>query len=169
MTQKKPKAADKPREEVWDALPRPMHHARRRVRTIITQESLTKQQFKEECDVNRIVKAAEATGSIQHLNPFEGNYGDFTQAPDDYQQALHQVMEAQEQFDALPSKIRAHFENDPAKFLGWQNDSEAVELMRKHGLLKKQPEEVVEPVPKKAAKPPKQPAGEPPTSGEKPE
>lgn len=140
--QKSSKASRDAAQPLSGAFPLAMHEQRRRVVTRVTEPTLTKQQFKNECDVNNIVKTFETTGAITHLNNFEGSFGDFTQAPADYHEAVQTVMEAQDLFDALPSKVRAHFENDPAKFLAFQDDPEAIALMEEHGL--KKPSEVIE-------------------------
>lgn len=49
----------------------------------------------------------------------------------DYQSALHRVMQAQEAFAAIPSAIRARFDNDPAKFLDFAYNPENAEEMVK--------------------------------------
>lgn len=95
----------------------------------------TKQQFKEECDVNRIMKKWEAGGGISHIKNSPGNYGDFTSVSD-YLTALTTVNFAQEAFDHLPAEIRDRMGNDPRQLLLFmenpENEKEAIEL----GLLK---------------------------------
>lgn len=83
--------------------------------------SLTKQAFRDECDVNNILAKYQKTGII----PFTrqgGHYGDFTMV-EDYQTSLNKVMAAQESFLALPSTLRARFNNDPAEFVRFVQDS----------------------------------------------
>lgn len=82
--------------------------------------SMTKQSFKEECDINNIVKRFEATGIVDHLNE-KAREGVYTDLPDsmDYQQALEIGRKAQEAFASLPATIRATFQNDPAAFLAF--------------------------------------------------
>ena len=101
-----------------------------------TQPTMTQQQFKDEADINRLVDRFLRTGEVP---PVDGRamYGDFIDVPDGYQAALNAVIEAQAGFDALPSKIRQRFDNDPAELLSFLQDpknlDEAVEL----GLLEK--------------------------------
>lgn len=131
---KDPKLPKKP-------LPQAMFETRRRVTFKSTQPSMAKQEFKKECDVNTIVRGFERTGVISHINTHEGAFGDYINAPESYQEALNTVMDAQNDFDALPSAVRAHFHNDPARFMNFQNDEEGMDLMRKHKLLAaKEPE-----------------------------
>lgn len=107
---------------------------------------MTKQSFKKECDVNSIVKAFERNGVITHVNQREGQYGDFTMAPEDYQEAVQSVMDAQEMFDELPSEIRRFFDNDPEEFMRHHESDDAKELMQKYGLRKPEEIPVIEPV-----------------------
>nr|QJB20846.1 MAG: internal scaffolding protein [Microvirus sp.] len=99
--------------------------------TINTEESLTQQQFKAECDINNIMAKYKKTGLITHVNRFAGHIGDFSSG-DSYQESLHKVMAAQESFNALPAHIRSRFFNDPAQMLDFlsdpKNDEEAVKL-----------------------------------------
>lgn len=80
-------------------------------------ESMTKQSFKDDCDVNRIMKRFQQTGIVDHVNKFAGDYGDYTDLPQSYHEACNQVLEAESMFMSLPSTVRSHFDNDPGKFL----------------------------------------------------
>lgn len=93
--------------------------------------SMTKQAPAEDADVNNILKKYAQTGVITHTNPKQALYGDFSNAKS-YQEALNGVLDAQEQFDALPSQIRERFKNNPAELLSFldnqDNRDEAIEL-----------------------------------------
>lgn len=92
---------------------------------------LTKQCFADECDIGNIMARFDKTGLIEHVNKFQGDYGDFTGAQE-YQESLNQVMAAEDMFMSLPAKVRAKFENDPGQFLDFvgnpDNLSEMVDL-----------------------------------------
>ena len=96
-----------------------------------TGESLTQQQFKEECDVNHILAKYRKTNMITHLNKHQGQYGDFATA-EDYQETLHRVMQAQDSFQQIPADVRARFNNDPARLIDFlskpENNDEAIKL-----------------------------------------
>lgn len=109
-----------------------------------TGESLTHQAHKRECDVNNIMAKFEKTGVLEHRNTYQGEYADFTNAPMDYQESLNQVLEAEEMFSSLPSKIRARFGNSPAAFLDFVDNPESGPEMVKMGLAVQQPEDVFE-------------------------
>lgn len=129
--------------------------------------SMTKQEFKDECDINQIMKRYEVTGEIRHVNSREGTYGDFTDVKS-YHDAQNIVLEANAFFADLPATVRDRFGNDPAKMLAFledgKNRDEAIEL----GLVKRpEPEapaqkvEIVNPPPPKQDSPPKAATGGP--------
>lgn len=98
------------------------------------EEGMTKQGFKDDCDLNILLKRQEQGANVLagliKENPM---YGDFTDVPT-FDKALNIVALAQEQFDALDAKIRARFGNDPAKFLAFANDGRNISEMISMGL-----------------------------------
>lgn len=127
------------------------------------EKTLAQQQFIEECDINTIMDRYANDGLLDHVNNFQGSYGDFTSAQD-YQTSLNQVIEAEASFMDLPAKVRARFGNDPAQLIGFleSNDPADLEESVKLGLRESR-----EPPPspeKKAAPPPSKEAAEQPTS-----
>lgn len=99
-------------------------------------EGRTKQQFKDECDINNIMKKYERNLLLDHVNRFNGQYADVT-GDVDYQTALNTIISAEEAFFSIPAKIRARFENDPQRFLEFVSDPSNREELGKMGLLKK--------------------------------
>lgn len=97
--------------------------------------SMTKQADADGCDINKIMRRYEKTGVVEHVNRFQGDYGDFTSVQD-YQTSVNQVLAAQEAFNSLPSKVRRRFDNDPASFLAFVGDEANREEMVELGLLK---------------------------------
>jgi len=77
----------------------------------------TKQEFKEECDINRIMARYLRTGSWPAETKV-GTYGDFSKASS-LQEAYAIVDEAESQFAGLPAKVRDRFKNDAVAFLAW--------------------------------------------------
>lgn len=96
-------------------------------------DSLTQQQFKEECDVNNILAKYKKTGMLNHVNKHQGNFGDFASV-DDYQTSLHKLMIAQQSFNQLPSELRNKFDNDPGKLIEFISDEKNTEDCYKYGL-----------------------------------
>ncbi len=101
--------------------------------TIDTGPGLTKQSFRDECDVNFIMNKWQRTGEIpaDQLGKMRPEYGDFSN-PNDYMTALNQVLEAQEAFASLPAFLRDRFANEPANLLRFlsipENQEEAIKL-----------------------------------------
>lgn len=108
---------------------------RRRVQKHFTEPSRTKQAFKQECDINHIMKKFKKVAGVEFLNKYQGyvggQFGDFTEVVD-YRTALDQINRSRAVFDALPSILRKRFDNDPAKFLDFvqdpNNSKELVEM-----------------------------------------
>lgn len=93
----------------------------------------TKQSFKDECDINRIMKKYQNTGVLP-VGIGVGQYGDFYDV-DDYMSAQLVVKRAEAQFAALPSAVRARFSNSPAALLAFVADKANYDEARKLGLL----------------------------------
>ena len=83
--------------------------------------SRTKQSFKEECDINTIMKRYENTGVLPELIKTNPAYGDFSDVGT-YLEAMSVVKLAEEQFSGLSAKVRDRFSNDPVKFLEFANN-----------------------------------------------
>lgn len=96
--------------------------------------SLTRQSEAEACDINYILKRVEAGGLVQTRGA-EPIFGDFSEIGD-YFTSLNTVIDAQTRFDALPAQLRARFENDPNKILGFVNDPSNREEAIKLGLTR---------------------------------
>mgnify|MGYP003382125878 CR=1 FL=1 len=103
------------------------------IESINTEPTLTQQQFKEQCDINNIIKHYTQTGEL----PLSNKVGQFLDVSNvqDYQTALQTVFEAQHAFDALPSSIRSRFENDPNQLLAFIEDDANHEEALTLGLL----------------------------------
>ncbi len=95
--------------------------------------SMTKQSFKDECDINFIMKKFEKTGLLDHVNKFNGYYGDLPENVD-YQTALNSVFEAEAAFRSLTADIRSKFHNDAGEFLAFVEDAENAEEIIALGL-----------------------------------
>lgn len=96
-------------------------------------ESLTKQAFSDECDINKIMRRAEQTGELPDMIKNNPQYGDFSDVPT-YQEACNVVQKAEEQFNALNAHIRSRFSNDPAQFLEFATNPANAREMIKMGL-----------------------------------
>lgn len=100
--------------------------------------SRTKQEFKDQCDINNIIKSFKLTGQINHVaaNAAKGRYENL---PDevDFQTSLNTIRTASMAFESLPSKLRDRFGNDPTAFLEFISDPENLDEATRLGLIKK--------------------------------
>lgn len=94
----------------------------------------TKQEFKDECDINILLKRYEHFGEMPPINHVAPQYLDVT--GHDYQTHMAVVAGAQSLFNELPSHVRNRFRNDPAEFLDFCHDPANHNEMLKMGLLR---------------------------------
>lgn len=113
--------------------------------------TLTQQHFKDECDINNILRQFNITGLLPE-SPLSPRYGDFT-GISDYHTALNQVIAAENEFMGLPAQIRSRFDNDPAKLIEFLENSDNKDEAIKLGLVQQHEElpQVVEVPQEKAA------------------
>lgn len=108
--------------------------ARIRVSLDCGDQMVTKQSHKAECDINNILKQYQRTGIITHVQNARPTYEDLPSNVD-FQQAMNTVLEAERAFLALPGKVRAHFDNNPERFLAAFYDPDQVDTLRGFGLV----------------------------------
>jgi phage internal scaffolding protein len=95
--------------------------------------TLTQQHFKDECDINNILRQFNVTGLLPE-NTLSPRYGDFT-GIGDYHTALNRVIAAEDEFMALPAQIRSRFDNDPANLIEFLENSDNKDEAIKLGLV----------------------------------
>lgn len=108
----------------------------KRIQIIIPPESKTQQQFKDEVDINRIMKKYQQGIPITHIARTPGFYGDFTKITD-FNSAMSAISNAEHSFMQLPSSLRKRFGNDPAQLLEFLSDSKNLDEAVKLGLMTK--------------------------------
>lgn len=96
----------------------------------------TQQQFKDQCDVNNIIRKYNQTNEITHLARTRGVYADISTIGD-YADSLTKVMSAQEAFLTLPATVRRDFSNDPGQLLSFMKDPANFEKCVEYGLFEK--------------------------------
>lgn len=109
-------------------------HVSRETSLFCQEPTRAQQQFKEECDINTIVKNFGLTGEMPSnvRMPLSADFVETTS----YQEALNQLIAADEAFLQYPAELRARFENDPGKFVEYVSDPKNVEDARKWGLAR---------------------------------
>lgn len=105
---------------------------------VCPDDGVTQQQFKEECDINEIVRRFGLTGQLPDGIGMPQS-GDFTGITD-FQSAMEVVRRSQEAFMELPADIRARFANDPQRVLEFLADDSNRDEAIKLGIVSKPPE-----------------------------
>lgn len=98
-------------------------------------DSRTQQQFKDECDINVLVRRFGLTG-VMPTNPRIPMQGDFT-GVSDYQSAVNAVREAMDGFMELTADVREYFKNDPQNLLRFMQDAGNRDKAMELGLIPK--------------------------------
>jgi len=108
------------------------------VATVNDQPTMAQQQYKDECDVNKIMEKYQKTGEFTHSTEKKGTYGDFSEITD-YHTMVNTVTYAQEAFMLLPANVRIKFRNDPGELLKFIQDDKNYDEALKLGLLNQKP------------------------------
>jgi phage internal scaffolding protein len=103
--------------------------------TPVVGESLTQQEFANECDVNLIVGKWAQTGVLPNANATVGDYLDLSDVPT-FHEAQNVFVRANEMFMALPADVRVEFGNDPAKFLAAVHDEKQHKRLYELGVFR---------------------------------
>lgn len=133
----------------------------RNAETLNAKRGRTKQEFRDECDLNALMKRYEKTGVAPAGRVGVPQYFDASEVPD-FHSAMQIMVDAENEFMRLPASVRKQFGNDPTAFIEYATDPKNIDQMREWGLAdpKKEPDapvrvEVVQaPVEGKAPPPP---------------
>ena len=101
------------------------------------EPSMTIQSADDETDINVMIARYQKTGSFHgstNMPTVRPDFGDFVAVPD-YQNAMNILVQAQDQFAALPAQIRDRFANSPENYLAFLLDSSNKEEAIKLGLV----------------------------------
>lgn len=111
----------------------------------------TKQEFKDECDINVIMSQYLKNGQLPNLNEVAPQYldvGDF-----DFQASMNYIADAKTMFNQLPASIRSQFDNNPASFLDFCSKEKNRPELKEMGLLKPESEWIQTEIPAPAPAP----------------
>ena len=101
------------------------------------EPSLTIQSAADETDINVMIARYQKTGSFHgstNMPTVRPEFGDFVGVPE-YQNAMNILLQAHDQFAALPANIRDRFGNSPEKYLAFLSDTSNKEEAIKLGLV----------------------------------
>lgn len=96
-------------------------------------ETMTQQQYKEECDINNIMKSYVQTGEL----PLKQRVGQFLDVSNvgSFHEMMDQVIAAEDAFMQFPAQLRSKFENDPQKMFEYLSDDKNYDEAVSLGLL----------------------------------
>jgi len=98
-------------------------------------KSMTQQQFRDECDINVIMKRYERSGTLpEGISGAQPQFGDFSDVPD-FQTIQNTVVAVQMAFNRLPASTRARFDHSPQKALDFLSNSENTPEAFKLGMI----------------------------------
>lgn len=80
----------------------------------------TQQCHKDQCDINKIMARFAVTGTISHVNKYQGMYADFSDF--DFLEQQQRLDAGRDVFAALPAEVRREFKEDPQAFFDFVND-----------------------------------------------
>lgn len=117
---------------------------RRRVQSHPRGQSMTKQADTEKADMNRILSRASSTGLLPQrvAQPLSGEIPDI----ESFHDAMNLIVNANNQFMALPVAIREEFRHSPEAFLDFARNPENAEKMVTMGLAQKKAPDAPQPV-----------------------
>lgn len=91
----------------------------------------TKQSFKDQCDINKILKKAQVKGGLAHVQKYpEAVYGEFDPSLDLFT-ARERIAKAEQIFMELPAEVRSEFRNDALEFVNYAGSLTPGELIDK--------------------------------------
>ncbi len=95
-------------------------------------DGAAQQQFKDDCDTNKIMQRFQKTGAIDHVAKHQPEYG--FASGNDYHQSMNIITKADSMFNDLPSNIRNEFNNNPQAFLEFVQDPKNAERANELGI-----------------------------------
>lgn len=102
---------------------------RKKYWTECKDEHLTKQSFKDQCDINRVLDRAKTGAGLSHIANYGGMYGDFSDwDANTYEDMRNQLARGESIFNDLPAELRAEFDNNAGKFFEEVNKRTPEEL-----------------------------------------
>lgn len=116
---------------------------------ICPEPTRTKQEFRDETDINTLLRRFSVTGELP-TGVRMPTYGDFDIVMD-FQSAANAIAQANEAFEQMPAEVRRRFDNDPERFVAFCSDRDNLAEARKLGLV---PPEELPPKPAPAGGPP---------------
>lgn len=98
--------------------------------------SLTRQEFADECDINKLLEGYDKNG-VSWPGPAPGvepMYLDCTEWSGDYREHMDHLIKAEEAFMSLPANVRKEFANDSVAFVEFAMKKDNLPKLQEWGL-----------------------------------
>ena len=105
-----------------------------RWKTKLDEKSMTRQEFKKECDVNVVLDRYLKTGQLPY-SAGTGVYSNVSEVPS-YQEALQFVIDAQNDFAKLNPHVKNRFGNNPQNLIEFLQNEDNYDEALKLGLVR---------------------------------
>lgn len=105
---------------------------------VVCGKSMTKQSFRDQVNINKILARHRKTGMLDHVNGKTPFYGDVSGLVS-YQDSLNVIQQANDLFSGMSSDVRARFKNDPIEMIKFFQDEKNIEEAIKLGMCVKRP------------------------------
>lgn len=102
----------------------------------LLEPCLVEQHHSDDTLIQNILKKYDKTGVFYHVNQAQASYQDNTPF-NEYQDMFDKIKAADANFAALPSHIRAEFNNNTGEFLEFVNNDNNLDKMQEMGLIPK--------------------------------
>uniref|UniRef100_A0AAU8B6B7 Internal scaffolding protein n=1 Tax=Dulem virus 148 TaxID=3145625 RepID=A0AAU8B6B7_9VIRU len=86
------------------------------------------QSFAESTDIHSIMRRF-SNGEVDVLEKVQGFYGDITDMPDTYAEALQRIADSEKVFMSLPVEVRAKFGHNFSEFLAASQDADFLDRL----------------------------------------
>lgn len=96
----------------------------------------TRQDQKDSCDINLIMRKYVKQGIVPRLNPKTPVYDDFSTALS-YHESLERIQRANKLFYELPADLRSACDNDPALLIPYVENEENIDELVELGVMEK--------------------------------
>ena len=107
-----------------------------------TDRSMAQQHMRDDCNINNIIKRLTRK-DVQNLQQTIGEFGDISEAPMDYNEAVNLINSMDELFLELPSHVRERFNNNPYDLQVFLEDPNNLQEAYSMGFLQPQEAEDV--------------------------
>lgn len=98
-----------------------------KIKPLKYNDGRTKQHFKDDADIGKILAKASKAGTLSHLEKHGAEYADF--ADFDFDDAQFALSRARSIFEKLPGELRKEFDHTPSKFFEFVNDPENLGML----------------------------------------